>query len=120
MFKTLFIHLKSLVKYLFAKPRHLKTQQVDLNIKTMKTGTVKKYFCYFTDTASHKSQSPMVMKNEEISLANVTQLRTRKQNTTTAQATQLKVPMQVDTIIVNLFAEQPTKYQQPSRDRKAQ
>lgn len=116
----LFNQLKILIKYLFTKQRRPITQQVNLNIQAINSGTTKKYFCYFTDKENSITQSPLVMNNEVISLAKVTQLRTRLANTKSTKAPQAKLPMQVDTIIVSLFEKPPTEHTQPQKQSALQ
>lgn len=108
------------MKYLFAKPRQRITQQVDLNIQAIYTGTAKIYFCYFTDTQNQHTQHALLMNSEKVSLAKVTQLRTHLANTKSTKAPQAKVPMQVDTIIVNLFEKPPIEHTHPQKQSTLQ
>lgn len=106
---TLLIQLKALVKHLFTKPSRNRTQQVNLNIKESNTVGTKKYFCYFSEKQRPSSLQNLTMKNEEITLANVTKLNTQS---TKSKAKLTTLPMQVETVIIPLFDHKPIKKSQ--------
>ena len=125
---TLFSQLIALVKLPFAKPHRRITQQVNLNIQETNTQSAKKPFCYFNNTKNNSAPKAFVMNNEEISPTNVTQLNAHQSYTAKSQTDKSTIPMQVDTIIINLFEHlpmheqlihaQPMKAQQKKVDYK--